>query len=72
MSDSPTLDTPTTPDEIVAKRIIDRLVATGLLPPKYAEYTQRRLAAGEIKADSWRRLAEQVLAIGHAGVDHGQ
>lgn len=72
MSDSPTMDTSATADEIVAKRIIDRLVATGLVPPRYAEYTQQRLASGEIKADSWRRLAEKVLNIGHAGVDHGQ
>lgn len=72
MSHSNSLDTPATADEIVAKRIVDRLVTVGLLPQDYAPHTQQRLAAGDIKADSWRRLAEKVLDIEHAGSDHGQ
>lgn len=72
MSDSTSLDMSATADEIVAKRIVDRLVTVGLLPQTYAPYTQQRLAAGDIKADSWQRLAEKVLEIEHAGADHGQ
>lgn len=72
MSDSNSLDMPATADEIVAKRIIDRLVTVGLLPQKYAQYTQQKLTAGDIKADSWRRLAAKALEIEDAGGDHGQ
>lgn len=50
-----------THDEIVARRIVDRLVALGLLPPAYAERTAKRLCEGNMKAEHWRLLAGKAL-----------
>ena len=56
-----TFDRIETHDEIVARRIVDRLVAVGLLPPAYAERTATRLGEGTMKAEQWRFLGEKAL-----------
>ena len=57
----PTSDRIETHDQVVARRIVDRLVAVGLLPPAYAQRTATRLGEGTMKAEQWRFLAEKAL-----------
>jgi hypothetical protein len=52
-----------TADEIVAKRILARFMATRLLPQQYADSTQAQLAAGKMRAEDWRLLAENALEV---------
>lgn len=56
-----TSDRNETHDEIVARRIVERLVAAGLLPPAYADKMAKRLGEGKVKAEDWRLLAERAL-----------
>ncbi len=50
------------PDLAVADQIVARLVSGGLLPQPFADRVATALANGTIRANDWRRSAEQVLA----------
>ena len=67
----PTSDRIETHDQVVARRIVDRLVAVGLLPPAYAQRTATRLGEGTMKAEQWRFLAEKALERHHMEGDDG-
>ena len=50
------------PDLAVADQIVVRLVSEGFLPQPFADRVATALANGTMRANDWRRLAEQVLA----------
>ena len=50
------------PDLAVADQIVARLVNEGFLPQPFADRVAPALASGTLRANDWRRLAEQVLA----------
>ena len=58
MTTPPNLDTP---DETVAKQIIARLTAAGLLPQTLSDQMQNQLTSGTMRTEEWRLLAEKVL-----------
>lgn len=61
-----------THDQVVARRIVDRLVAVGLLPPAYADKTAKRLCEGTMKAEHWRLLAGKALELDNQEGDDDQ
>lgn len=58
MNPSPT---PGAPDETVAVRIVARLSQAGLILPQDAPKAQQQLAAGLLRAEDWRQLAENAV-----------
>lgn len=52
-----------TPDEQVARLIVDRLNAAQLVPPSRSGEIAAGLASGSLKAEDWRFFAEQALEM---------
>ena len=50
------------PDQQVAQRIVDQLLAHGLIAPQQADALRRDLAAGVLKAADWRQIAKEALS----------
>lgn len=52
-----------TPDRMVAARIVARFIEAGILPEQLRDETIAKLAAGRLRAEDWRKLAETAIAI---------
>ncbi len=52
-----------TPDETVAKIIIERLIEASLLPSKYADSVQQLLTSGASSSEDWQLLAEKSIEL---------
>ena len=49
------------PDEVVADKIINRLVTARLIAEQDRDRAYTQLASGKLKAEDWRLLAEKAL-----------
>lgn len=60
------------PDEIVAEKIITRLVKAGLISEQDSSRANIQLASGNLKAEDWRLLAEKALEFESREGAHGK
>jgi hypothetical protein len=67
MNQAPTTGTP---DKNVATRIVERLLQAGLILAQDAPKTQQQLAAGLLRAEDWRLLAEKAIGAQGEGRRH--
>ena len=51
-------DAPETPAQLLARQIVERLVAEGLLSAREAAKLQPKLAEGKLQAEDWRLSIE--------------
>jgi hypothetical protein len=51
-----------TPDQMVAAKIVERFVDTGLLPANQAKKLEVQLAEGRLREEEWRLIAENAIA----------
>jgi len=51
-------EAPQSPDERLARRIVDRLVRKGLLSEEQGNELRPRLAAGNLRQEDWRLAVE--------------
>jgi hypothetical protein len=62
MDEQPNREQDLSPDGQVARRIVEQMVACGLIAASGAEQLRQGLAAGTLKAADWRLAAENALA----------
>ena len=60
-----------TPNEIVADKIMNRLINADLISEQDCQRTRKQLAAGSLKPEDWQLLAEKALERGAMGDNDG-
>ncbi|MFM2152515.1 MAG: hypothetical protein RL199_950 [Pseudomonadota bacterium] len=52
---------PASPNEELARRVVEQLVGLGLLPPDDRQRYAAAIAAGDMRASDWRLAVEKAL-----------